>query len=62
MQQDVSLTAASLGRKASWRDYYEMCKPRVVMMMILTALVGMFLSVPGMVPVDILIWGNLGIA
>ena len=39
-----------------------MCKPRVVMLMILTSLVGMFLAVPGMVPVDILILGNLGIA
>ncbi|MFT5321515.1 MAG: protoheme IX farnesyltransferase, partial [Pseudohongiellaceae bacterium] len=47
---------------ASWRDYYEMCKPRVVMMMILTSLVGMFLAVPGMVSLNILIWGNLGIA
>ena len=47
---------------ASWRDYYEMCKPRVVMLMILTSLVGMLLAAPGMVPVDILILGNLGIA
>lgn len=46
----------------SWRDLYEMCKPRVVMLMILTALVGMFLAVPGMVPFDVLILGNLGIA
>ncbi|MDD9891177.1 MAG: heme o synthase [Gammaproteobacteria bacterium] len=47
---------------ASWRDYYEMCKPRVVMLMILTSLVGMFLAVPGMVPLEILLLGNLGIA
>jgi heme o synthase len=52
----------NLKKSASWRDYYEMCKPRVVMMMVLTALVGMFLAVPGMVPLDILLWGNLGIA
>ena len=30
--------------------------------MILTSLVGMFLAVPGMVPLDVLILGNLGIA
>ena len=47
---------------ANWRDYYEMCKPRVVMLMILTSLVGMFLAVPGMVAVDVLLFGNLGIA
>lgn len=53
---------ASKISSSSWRDFYEMCKPRVVMLMILTSLVGMFLAVPGMVPVDILILGNLGIA
>lgn len=47
---------------ASWRDYYELCKPRVVMLMILTSLIGMFLAVPGMVPLDVLFIGNLGIA
>jgi heme o synthase len=52
----------SVDKKASWRDYYEMCKPRVVMMMILTSLVGMFLAVPGTIPLSVLIWGNLGIA
>lgn len=47
---------------ASWRDYYEMCKPKVVLLMLLCALVGMFLATPGMVPWDILVFGNLGIA
>jgi len=46
----------------SWHDFYEMCKPRVVMLMILTSLVGMFLAVPGMVDLNVLILGNLGIA
>lgn len=32
------------------------------MLMILTSMVGMFLAVPGMVPLDVLILGNLGIA
>lgn len=49
-------------QEVSWRDFYEMCKPRVVMLMILTSLVGMFLAVPGMVPIDVLIFGNIGIA
>ena len=56
------MTELSQKQTASWRDYYEMCKPRVVMLMILTSMVGMFLAVPGMVPLDILILGNLGIA
>ena len=46
----------------SWRDYYEMCKPRVVLLMLLCTLVGMFLATEGMVPLDILVFGNLGVA
>ncbi len=46
----------------NWRDYYEMTKPRVVMLMLLCTLVGMFMATSGMVPLDILIFGNLGVA
>jgi len=46
----------------SWHDYYELTKPRVVMLMILTSVIGMLLAVPGMVPLDILLLGNIGIA
>ncbi|MGH1485540.1 MAG: heme o synthase [Cellvibrionaceae bacterium] len=45
-----------------WRDYLELCKPRVVALMLLTSLIGMLLATPGMVALDILILGNLGIA
>ena len=33
-------------------DYLELCKPRVVLLMLLTALVGMYLAVPGWVPLS----------
>mgnify|MGYP001811868044 CR=1 FL=1 len=39
-----------------------MTKPRVVLLMLLCAAVGMFLAVPGMVPPDVLLFGLLGIA
>ena len=48
--------------QVGWRDYLEMCKPRVVLLMLLCAVVGMFLAVPGMVPLDALVFGTLGIA
>lgn len=48
--------------RATWRDYKELTKPNVVLLMILTAAIGMFMSVPGMVPLNALILGNLGIA
>ena len=50
-----------ISQSASWRDYLEMCKPRVVLLMLLCAIVGMFLATPGMVPVDIIVPGLLGI-
>jgi protoheme IX farnesyltransferase len=48
--------------KVTWRDYKELTKPNVVLLMILTAAIGMFMAVPGMVPLQILVLGNLGIA
>ncbi len=47
---------------ATWRDYKELTKPNVVLLMILTSVIGMFMAVPGMVPWEPLILGNLGIA
>lgn len=47
---------------AHWRDYLELTKPKVVLLMILTAVIGMFMAVPGMVPWPVLVFGNLGIA
>ena len=44
-----------------WRDYLELCKPKVVALIVFTALVGMFLATPGMVPWDVLVFGTLGI-
>lgn len=48
--------------EASWKDYYELTKPNVVLLMLLTSLVGMYMSVQGSVSWQILVFGNLGIA
>ena len=56
------MTAMQATERANWRDYKELTKPNVVLLMILTAAIGMFMAVPGMVPLDVLILGNLGIA
>ncbi len=45
-----------------WQDYLELTKPRVVALMIVTALIGMCMAVPGWVPWQPLVLGNLGIA
>lgn len=51
-----------MGNNINWSDYYELCKPKVVMLLVFTAIVGMFLSVPGMVPWQPLVYGSIGIA
>ncbi|MCB1773354.1 MAG: heme o synthase [Gammaproteobacteria bacterium] len=47
--------------RASWRDYLELCKPNVVALIVFTAVVGMLLAAPGMVPLDVLVFGTVGI-
>lgn len=49
-------------QSAHWRDYLELTKPRVVALMLITSVVGMCLATTGMVPMNALILGNLGIA
>ena len=46
---------------ARWSDFLELTKPRVVALMLLTALIGMCMAVPGLVPWEPLVFGNLGI-
>lgn len=43
-------------------QFYRLTKPRVVSLIVFTAVIGMFLSVPGAVPIDALFFGTLGIA
>jgi protoheme IX farnesyltransferase len=48
--------------RARVRDYFELTKPRVVSLIMFTAIVGMFLAVPGFPPAGALVWGTIGIA
>ncbi|MCC6917444.1 heme o synthase [Nitrosomonas sp.] len=44
------------------QQFYRLTKPRVVSLIVFTAVIGMFLSVPGAVPLDKLIFGTIGIS
>lgn len=44
------------------RSFFIMCKPRVTGLIVFTAMIGMFLASPGMVPLDILVFATVGIA
>ena len=57
MNQQVMRIA--MARRLS--DYYELTKPKVVALIVFTAVVGMFLATPGMVPLQVLVFGTLGI-
>lgn len=46
---------------ADSRAYFQLCKPKVVALLLVTAVVGMHLATPSWVPLDILIFGTLGI-
>lgn len=49
----------------TWRDFLELTKPKVVVLMLITSLIGMLLAtkapLDGFVPWQVLIFGNLGI-
>jgi protoheme IX farnesyltransferase len=49
-------------KKASWRDYFDLCKPKVVALLLLTSVVGVVLaSPPGGISLFILIISTIGI-
>ncbi|PCI61565.1 MAG: protoheme IX farnesyltransferase [Gammaproteobacteria bacterium] len=52
---------AQISFSARWQAYYEITKPRVVALLVLTAVVGMCLSVPGGIPWQLLLAATLGI-
>jgi len=55
-----SLASQPLASRLS--QFYQLTKPRVVSLIVFTAVIGMFLATPGMVPLQALLAGTLGIA
>ena len=53
--------SANIETLTDWRDFYELTKPRVVTLIVFTAVVGMFLAVPGWPGAIPLIFGTIGI-
>ncbi len=61
MAKTCSATAKTAFTQATWRDYYELTKPKVVLLLLLTALVGMCLATEGGLPMQQMIAGLVGI-
>ncbi len=60
--KDEGPPEAARAAPAIWRRYLELTKPKVVALIVFTAIVGTLLATPGMPPLSALIWGNIGIA
>ena len=53
--------ALTFGLAQRLRAFLALTKPRVVSLIVFTAVIGMFLATPGMVSPDVLVAGALGI-
>ncbi len=62
MRTELPLQAMNATATGKLSDYLGLCKLKVVSLIVFTAIVGMFLAVPGMPPVDKLLLGSIGIA
>jgi protoheme IX farnesyltransferase len=58
----MSTSLAGHALASRFSQFYQLTKPRVVSLIVFTAVIGMFLATPGMVPLPALIAGTLGIA
>jgi len=58
----VNTQVLSQGFVQRLRAFYSLTKPRVVSLIVFTAVIGMFLATPGVVPAGILLAGTAGIA
>jgi|TARA_B110000263_G_scaffold183829_1_gene161394 protoheme IX farnesyltransferase len=55
------LQSISQTNQAHWHDYYELTKPRVVVLIVFCGIVGMFLATPALPSLNVLFFGALGI-
>ena len=58
----MSSSIARLPLVSRLGHFYQLTKPRVVSLIVFTAVIGMFLAVPGAVPLQVLLAGTIGIA
>ena len=61
MAEKITSAGVRVRADTDWRNYFELTKPRVVMLIVFTAIVGMFVSVPGWPGLSALVFGTLGI-
>ena len=57
----MSSAISTVDAAASWRHYLELCKPKVVFLLLVTAIVGMQLASPNWVPISTVVIATIGI-
>ena len=60
--KSTSISNPSVAFIAHWRDYLELCKPKVVALMVFTAIVGMLMADPGQVAIATFVYATIGIS
>jgi protoheme IX farnesyltransferase len=58
----MSTSLAGQPISSRFNQFFQLTKPRVVSLIVFTAVIGMFLATPGMVPLQALLAGTVGIA
>lgn len=62
MQMQVNITSHIKELAPRLKNFFPLCKPRVTSLIVFTALIGMFMATPGMVPLQLLLATTVGIA
>jgi len=61
MEKSLEHIQAPSNLFGQWHAYYQLTKPKVILLLLLTAIVGMCLASPGLPNLSLLLWGTLGI-
>jgi len=62
MQMQVNIMGHIRELAPRLKNFFPLCKPRVTSLIVFTALIGMFMATPGMVPLQLLLATTVGIA
>lgn len=57
----MTATTIKPSLRMSLKSFFSLCKPRVTAMIVFTAIIGMLLATPGMVPLDLLLATTVGV-
>lgn len=61
MDKSIAQVPTSFNLSSQWRAYYQLTKPKVILLLLLTAIVGMCLASDGLPNLFLLFWGTVGI-